>query len=375
MAYENAEVIKRLFQRLFREEFPNLTQDERHAFEAQLEGRLENLLASAASNNAPVSFTDLIGAGPAGPQPFETMTVPRIRPDFDDSVIPSQLHAAAELYYIFQHEQMKVFSIVNVLRRLFQLGQLRIQRGPGARGLYLLEKWKPLRYSRRDRQIAYRRVFNYGTVATPAGAVVNRNFHFQLVAFMSAFAQYFRDLSISEVVKGGVSLTERPFGSAATIQRLGLDLRYALDRASYGNIVALSIETGQYLQEVLDLFDTPDIKRSFDANTKWDVVELAARRHLGGVVELSQRARMAESGRRILEYIAANDFSTTLDLNTFHAEGRVLAQHAESWIAAYRMTGDGRRFPGVARQLRWALGTEGRAAPGAAAPMPARAMA
>jgi hypothetical protein len=358
MAYENAEVIKRLFQRLFREEFPNLTPNERAAFESQLEGRLEGLLANAASGTAPVNFPDLIGVGPKGAQPFESMDVPRIRPDFDDSIIPSQINAAAELYYIYQHEQMKVYQIVNVLRRLFQLGQLRIQRGPGARGLYLLEKWKPLRYNRRDRAIAYRRVFNYGTVTPPAGAVVNRNFHFQLVAFMSAFAQYFRDLTISEVVKGGPTLSERPFGSAATIQRLGLDLRYALDRSSYGNIVALTIETGQYLQEVLNLFDTPDIKRSFDANTKWDVVEIAARRHLGGVTELSQRARMAESGRRVLEYIAANDFSTTLDLTTFHAEGRVLAQHAEGWIAAYRMTADGRRFPGVARQLRWALGTE-----------------
>jgi hypothetical protein len=356
MAFENAEVIKRLFQRVFREEFPNLNASERAAFEGQLEKRLENLLGSASGGMAPATFPDLIGVGPKGLQPFENIDAPRIRPDFDDSVIPSQLHAAAELYFIFQHEQMRIFEVVDVLRRLFRLGQLRIQRGPGARGLYLLEKWKPLRYNRRDRQIAYRRTFNYGTVQPPAGAVVNGNFHFQLTAFMSAFAQYFRDLTISEIVTSGPTLRERPFGSAATIQRLGLDLRYALDRASYGNILALTVETGQYLQEILNLLDTPDIKRSFDANTKWDVIEQVSRRHLGGVLELSQRAKMAESGRRILEYIASNDFSTTLDLTIFHAEGRPLAQHAEAWIAAHRMTAEGRRFPGVARQLRSALG-------------------
>ncbi len=356
MAFENAEVIKRLFQRVFREEFANLNASERSAFEGQLEKRLESLLGSASGSTAPATFPDLIGVGPKGAQPFEALDAPRIRPDFDDSVIPSQLHAAAELYFIFQHEQMRVFQVVDVLRRLFQLGQLRMQRGPGARALYILEKWKPLRYSRRDRQIAYRRAFNYGTAEPPAGAVVNQNFHFQLTAFMSAFAQYFRDLTISEIVRSGATLSERPFGSAATIQRLGLDLRYALDRASYGNILALTVETGQYLQEILKLLDTPDIKRSFDANTKWDVIEQVSRRHLGGVVELSQRAKLAESGRRILEYIASNDFSTTLDLTVFHAEGRPLAQHAEAWIAAYRTTAEGRRFPGVARQLRSALG-------------------
>ncbi|MDM9327755.1 hypothetical protein QU803_24090, partial [Enterobacter hormaechei subsp. steigerwaltii] len=111
---------------------------------------------------------------------------PAITPDFDDSIVPSQLHAAAELYYIYQHERMKIFEVVDTLLRLFRLGKMRIQRGPGARGLYLLEKWKPLRYTRQDRMVAYRRAFNYGTAQAPAGAVVNRNFHRQMVGFMVA---------------------------------------------------------------------------------------------------------------------------------------------------------------------------------------------
>ena len=49
---------------------------------------------------------------------------------------------------------------------------MRIQRGPGARGLYLLEKWQPLRYGARDRLTAYMRVFNYGRAPRPAGAIV-----------------------------------------------------------------------------------------------------------------------------------------------------------------------------------------------------------
>ena len=126
-----------------------------------------------------------------------------------------------------------MLQTVDVLLQLFKLGKLYIQRGPGARGLYLLEKWQPLRYKRRDREIAYRRAFNYGASAAPAGAVVNRNFHRQLVGFMVALAQYFRDLLIGEVIRGGQTIEQRPFGSVATVQRIGLDLRYALDRATY----------------------------------------------------------------------------------------------------------------------------------------------
>ena len=45
------------------------------------------------------------------------------------------------------------------------------QRGPGAQGLYRLDKLKPLRYRREDRMVAYRRAFNYGNAQAPAGAV------------------------------------------------------------------------------------------------------------------------------------------------------------------------------------------------------------
>ena len=105
-------------------------------------------------------------------------------------------------------------------------------------------------------------------------------------------------------------LEQRPYGTIATVQRLGTDLRYALDRASYGNIVALTQETGLYLKQLLELFETPDIKKSFDANNKWDVIEQVLNRYLGGARELSQRAKMAESGRRVLLWVAGNDFDT-----------------------------------------------------------------
>jgi hypothetical protein len=301
-------------------------------------------------------FLDLVGFGGKGTPPFEEVPYPYISPDFDESVIPSQLHASAELYFIYQHERMKVFQVIDVLRRLFREGRMRIQRGPGARGLYILEKWKPLRYSLRDRMIAYRRVFNFGNAPSPAGAIVNRNFQSQLLAFMTSLAQYFRDLLIGEVIRGGQVIEQRPFGSVATVQRLGIDLRFALDRASYGNILALTHETGHYLKTAIELFDTPDIKKVFDANTKWDVVEIVSNRYLGGMGEISQRSKMAESGRRVLQWVADNDFKTAIDPILFQSDARPFGPHAEAWIAAYRMTPEGRGFRGVVPTLRRKLG-------------------
>ncbi len=359
MSFNTTETIQRLWETFLREQLSALPPEERQQYEQQFEDRYGDLLKNAAdSASGGDGFLDLIGFGGKGAVEFGDMAYPYIQPDFDDSVAPSQLHAAAELYYIYQHERMKIFQVVEVLLRLFHLGKLRTHRGPGAHGLYLLEKWKPLRYSPRHRMSAYRRAFNYGTAQAPSGAVVNRGFHRQLVGFMVALSQYFRDLLIGEVIRGGQLIEQRPFGSVATVQRIGLDLRYALDRSTYGNIFSLTMETGHYLKQVLKLLDAPDIKKAFDANTKWDVVEIVSNRHLGGVAEPSQRAKMAESGRRILQFIADNDFKTAIDPILFQSTVRPMGSHAEAWVAAYRMTPEGRNFAGVTSTLRNVLGIQ-----------------
>ncbi len=139
MAYETNETIKRLWQRFVREQLTQLPPDQRKAFQEELERRFSQLQRDSANGEA-YGFADLIGFGEKGVVPFSELPFPYIAPDFDEAVIPSQLHAAAELYYVYQHERMRIFEVVDVLRRLFQTGRMRIQRGPGARGLYLLEK-------------------------------------------------------------------------------------------------------------------------------------------------------------------------------------------------------------------------------------------
>lgn len=293
MNFQTNETLQRLWETFLQEQLAALPPEQREGFATQFEQRFGELMGKA-DGAGDAGFFDLLGLGAEGSGGFESISYPYIQPDFDDAVVPSQLHAAAELYFIYQHERMKIFQVVDVLLRLFRLGKMRIQRGPGARGLYLLQKWTPLRYSANERMVAYRRAFNYGTAPAPAGAVVNRNFHRQLVGFMVSVSQYFRDLMIGEVIRGGQLIDQRPFGSVATVQRIGLDLRYALDRSTYGNIFALAMETGHYLKTVLQLLDAPDIKKAFDANTKWDVVEIVSNRHLGGGAEPSQRAKMAD---------------------------------------------------------------------------------
>jgi len=354
MSLNTTETLQRLFSQFMRDALANLPPEERARYQGELEKRAEELLRTG-NGGAPTDFVDLVGLGGRGTIPFGDLAYPRIELDFDDSVIQSQLHAAAELYYIYQHERMKVFQVVTVLLRLFHDGRMRIQRGPGARALYLVEKHHPLRYKFNDRMHAYRRAFGYGTQAPSRGAVVYRNFHRQFLAFNLAVAQYFRDLLIGEVIRGAQNINQRPFGSQATIQRLGADLRWGMDRATYGNILPLTVEVGNYLKTVLDMLETPDIKKAFDANTKWDVIEFVSQRHLGGAGEITQRTRMADAGRKVLKFVADEPFKTR-DFNLFQAQVQPLGPVTEEWIAAYRMVPEGRGFTGITPGLRSMLG-------------------
>lgn len=364
MTIKTTETLQRLFSRFIQDSLAEMPADQRERYQAQFNQRAEELL-KAAANGSRTPFTDLVGLSDKGPLSFDQLSYPDIQPDFDEAVIPTQLHAAAELYYIYQHERMKVFQVVGVLLRLFHDGRMRIQRGPGARALYLLEKHYPLRYKRKDRMLAYRRAFNYGTQAPLAGSMVFKSFHRQFTAFAASIAQYYRDLLIGEVIRGAALIDQRPFGSQATVQRLGIDLRWQLDRCTYGNVVPLTVETGNYLETILEMLETPDVMKAFDANTKWDVIEFVSQRYLGGIANITQRAKMADAGRRLLRWAADNPMRER-DFNLFQNEIAPLGPVAEEWIAAYRMTPEGRTFPGVTPALTSMIGVSTDAAPRAA---------
>ena len=62
---ETQEILKRLMQRLLRDEFSNLSPQERQAFESQFEERFRELVEAGAKQGMS-SFSDIIGLGTDG---------------------------------------------------------------------------------------------------------------------------------------------------------------------------------------------------------------------------------------------------------------------------------------------------------------------
>jgi hypothetical protein len=101
--------------------------------------------------------------------------------------------AVGDLYYIYQHETIGVFRVVQKLQELFRAGAVRLSGGSGAYALYQFDRCEVLRYTQRDRLSAYRRVLGYGSAPVPTGSRANTDFHNRFSHFINQVTLFWRD--------------------------------------------------------------------------------------------------------------------------------------------------------------------------------------
>lgn len=251
--------------------------------------------------------------------------------DYDDTVTSDRILSTADLYYLYMHERLGVFRVMNKLQELFRAGTLRISNGEGAYGLYRFDKHNILRYHQRDRMRAYRRVFGYTTVDPGPSARPNPEFHGLFRHFIGEAAKYWRDKRISEVIRERA--TDPTFGSIAIVRRAALDLRNNLKNSSYGYVNVLRVETSQALAESFKVLESPDLKAQFGADNAWDLIELVLWQYFHQSVNASTMNRMAVSGREIIRWLA-EPYVLKKNRTDFEALLLRIAEYAEEWISS-----------------------------------------
>ncbi len=304
--------------------------------------QLDDLLSGVVEEEAGITppadhgLSQLVGLGPDAARALMETRVPQQVTVYDETVTSERILAIADLYYLFQHDEIGVFQTVIKLQQLFRAGTIRLSSGPGAFGLYQFDRRQVLRFTRRDRLQAYRRVFGYTNTAPPPGAKPNHEFHALFGHFMTQVAQFYRDKRISELFQSRA--TDPGYGSIAVVRRAGLDLRNNLKGSSYGHINVLRVEVLQLLDEAFRILNTEDVKKLFGADNAWDVIEEVAKRHLGRQINASQRSRMAIAGRTVLRWLAQAHI-----LNATRAEFEALlleiADDAEEWLTSAEVLG------------------------------------
>jgi hypothetical protein len=287
-------------------------------------------------------LAQLAGLGPDAAQEFGVTRIPPGVLPYDETVASERLIAIGDLYYIYQHEKIGVFRVVQKLQELFKAGAVYLSSGKGAYQLYQYDRREVLRYTYRDRLAAYRRAFGYGNYPVPTGSRPNAEFHGLLTHFANQIALYWRDKRISDVMRERAY--DPSFGSIAIVRRAGLDLRNNLKFMSYGHVNVLRVEVMQLLEEAFKILEADDIKKLFGADTSWDVVEIVLAQHFNERLVTSPRQRMAVAGREIFRWLAQRHILQTQRAQ-FEALLLEVAEYAEEWLTSAQSIGLARRMP------------------------------
>jgi hypothetical protein len=281
-------------------------------------------------------LAELIGIGPDAAAEFgQTRIPPGVEP-YDETVTSERILAVGDLYYIYQHEKIGVFRVVQKLQELFRAGTVRLSAGTGAFGLYQFDRREVLRYTRRDRLSAYRRVLGYGSAPVPTGSRANTDFHHMFGHFINQVTLYWRDKRISDVIRE--RSYDPSFGSIAIVRRAGLDLRNNLKFTSFGHLNVLRVEVMQLLDEAFRILNASDVTRLFGAENAWDVLEEVLIRYFNERLVTSPRQRMAVAGREILRWLAQPHVLQTQRAQ-FEALLLEIAEYAEEWLTSGQAMG------------------------------------
>jgi hypothetical protein len=308
-----------------------------------------------------LGLAQLTGVGPDAAQDFGDTRVPQgVRP-YDDEVSSEHIIAVADLYYIYQHEKIGVFRVVNKMQELFRAGSVRLSAGEGAYGLYKWDRREVLRHTARERRSAYRRAFGYGRAPVPTGSRANTEFHPLFGQFVNQVTLYWRDKRISDVIRERAY--DPSFGSIAVVRRAGLDLRNNLKFMSFGDINVLRVEIMQLLDEAFRILNSQDIKDLFGAASAWDVIEEVLVRYFSERLVTSPRQRLAVTGRDVLRWLA-QPYILQADRAQFETALLDIAEPAEEWLTSAQALGLAVRT-GSDRVLPWGSPTQ-RVAPASA---------
>lgn len=352
---------------------PILTEDPKAAeIIADQVSKLEETTLEADDGKPPPpdkGLARLIGLGPEATDDIGTTRLPDSIEVYDETVSSERILAIADLYYIYQHETIGVFRVIQKLQELFRAGALYLSNGKGAMGLYQFDRKEVLRYTRTDRLVAYRRAFGYGTAPVLPASRPNTDFHPLFTHFNNEVALFWRDKRISDVIRERAY--DPSFGSIAVVRRAGLDLRNNLKLMSYGHLNVLRVEVMQLLDEAFRILESDDIKKLVGADTAWDVIEIILTQHFNERLVTSPRQRMAVTGREVLRWLAQPHIMQP-HRPQFEALLLDIAEMAEEWLTSAQSLGLAQRSPapGV---LPWSQRSQRPASPPASPAMRPRA--
>src|SRR5579872_4843935 len=110
------------------------------AITKQIDDMLASVVDADGRTPAPADkgLSQLAGVGPDAAKEFGVTRLPQGVEPYDETITSERIMAVGDMYYLWQHEKIGVFRVVQKLQELFKAGSVRLSAGPGAFALISL---------------------------------------------------------------------------------------------------------------------------------------------------------------------------------------------------------------------------------------------
>jgi hypothetical protein len=266
------------------------------------------------------------------------MDAPPTLPDLggDDGggeIVPENIRAVAVIYAACQLEKAGLFAVVDRIVETFMNGTLPVDNDAGGRVLDVCYRDSSRRVTTKARRALYARV-----LGAPGGEVSdevtpNAEFNELFVRFLSALVEYGRQRRTA-----GGSSEHSPPRTSEHLRKAGRDV--AINATAHGrtSVHDAARRLNDHIEQALQIVETPAIQAGYGVNTAWHLFERVAASDLGVPSDIVRCGTMAESGRAILDFVAANrslwppDSELEPFVNAPEAENELVGK-AERWLA------------------------------------------
>jgi len=235
--------------------------------------------------------------------------LPNLEAQAEVEIYEDNLHAMQAIYFSAMLEDANVFQVRDALMNNFRAGLLPFGRGHAGDLLYRMIKETPNRLSEFDRRNLYSHTLGFAGGDTHN--MSNRDFQMLWLRFVSAVSAFARQLSVDNLVKGGIPMRFRQ----EQVKKAGRDLAANLSLYAYGVTYFAATELQQQINEVIELLSDDEVKLAYGARDMWSVVEQVSALELGGPRDTIRYRTMAGAGAIIIRWLA-NKAQALADVGT-----------------------------------------------------------
>ena len=272
-----------VFSRQIAEVSRRLVEERASASDPQLRRRVLNTLSAA------------LNAAIGGRASAIDIDLPDLEEGTESDIVADNVKAVAAILFAASLEDLKYFTVADKIAEMFVTGMLPISRGTGGELLYRWVRTSSDRMTEIERRSLYARALGVaqGSVEEP---LANREFSDLWIRFLSAVSYFERDKD-SQARKKVLS---------ETVFKAGRDLAVNLSLHGYGMAHFAAVELQATVRDVSNIFSAPDVLAAFGARDRWQLVERVSAMSLGGSVNSVRQRTMAQSGSRIVLWLADN---------------------------------------------------------------------